>query len=175
MAQSKKKPMFHKPQKTGIIRKIPTSLPMKIISYVALAALLGLTVFAVIAIINKGQEFVPLSGTFAMKGVFLYIFLPLIAWIIAMGFRLAVRFIPLEMWRLPMSIRESTIKTEGKYLKFATLLIELETTIMLGYITFTLYNGQIPGDLPILIWVAAVVATIIFFGRYVGIAAERIK
>lgn len=175
MAQSKKKPLFHAPQKTGIMRKIPTTLPMKVISIIGLAALAALTVFAVVAIVQRSDEYVALSGNYALKAPIMFVILPLIAWIIALLFRLAVRFIPLEMWRLPMSIREATIKTQGQYLKFATLLLELETTIMLGYITVSLYLGRVPGDLPVLVWVAAVVATIIFFGRYVGIAASRMN
>ena len=174
MANSKKKPMFHAPQKTGKMRKIPTSLPVRILSVVSLVLLAALTAFAIYAMTRQGGESVS-SGQFSMQVSLMYLLLPVIGWIIALGFRLAVRFIPLEMWRLPMSIREATIKTEGRYLKLATLLVELETVLVFGYIILALYQGMTPSDLPILIWVAAVVGTIIACSRYVEIAAERQK
>ncbi|MBQ9030045.1 MAG: hypothetical protein IJ106_01150 [Parasporobacterium sp.] len=172
MAQ-KKKPLFHKPKTTGEKRKIPTPLPVKILSVLSLVLLAALTVFAVYAAVKQRGELVALSPGYAMSAPLLLILLPVVCWIIALGFRLAVRLIPLEMWRLPLSIRDATIQTSGKYLKICTLLIELETVLSFGYLTVTLYNKRIPGDIPILIWVALIAATIIFFGRYVLIEAQR--
>jgi len=171
--KKKKKPLFHKPQTTGELRKIPAGTPVKILSAAALVLLAGLIVFIIIAIARRGGEFIALSDTFALKAAVLFVLLALVACIIAAGFRLALRLIPLEMWRLPAGVKAATIKTEGIYLKIATLLIELETTLAIGYVTVSLYLDRIPGDLPLIIWVAAVAATIIFFGRYVLIAAER--
>ena len=173
MAKSKKKPMFHSPQTTGQIRKIPTSLPVKILSIVSLVLLIGLTAFAIYAVATQGGTTIEFKGGFSMRASLLYLFLPIVGWLIALGFRIAVKIIPLEMWRLPMSIRDATIKTEGRYLKLCTILIELETVVAFIYITITLYLGNIPSDLPIIIWVAAVVGTIIACGRYVKIAADR--
>ena len=171
--KKKKKPMFHKPETTGEIRKIPTSLPVKILSIGSLILLAALIAFAIYAMANRGGEFVALSGEFAIKLSVLFIFLLFIVCLIAGGFRLAVRFIPIEMWRLPASVKEATIQTQGKYLKLATLLIELETILAFGYVMISLYLDQIPGNLPLVIWVAAVAATIIFFGRYVLIEAGK--
>ena len=171
--KKKKKPLFHKPQTTGELRKIPASIPVKILSIGSLLLLAALIAFAIYASVTKGAEFVALSGGFALKGTVLYALLAVVACLIAGGFRLAVRFIPIEMWRLPAGVKAATIKTEGRYLKIATLLIELETILAIGYIMVTLYCGQIPGELPLIVWVAAVAATIIFLGRYVLIAAEK--
>lgn len=170
---NKKKPMFHAPQKTGKVVKVPMNGFMWAVSILSLAVLAALTAFAIYAAVNRSGERIVLYEGFSMNGGLLFLFLPIIAWIIAAGFRLAIRLIPLEMWRLPAGVKAATIKTKGKYLKWATLLIELETGISFGYITICLFNGSAPGDIPILIWVAAIAATVIFFGRYVGIAAER--
>lgn len=171
--KKKKKPLFHKPQTTGKLRKIPVSTPVKILSIGSLLLLAALIAFTIYASVTKGAEYVALSGEFALKGTVLYALLAVVACLIAGGFRLAVRFIPIEMWRLPAGVKAATIKTEGRYLKIATLLIELETILAFGYIMVSLYCNQIPGELPLVIWVAAVAATIIFCGRYVLIAAER--
>ena len=171
--KKKKKPVFHKPQTTGELRKVPMSAPMRLLSYVSLVVLVVLIVFIVYAIVKRGGDFIALSDTFAVKGVALFVILGLVACLIALGFRLSVRFIPIEMWRLPAGVKDATIRTEGKYLKIATLLIELETTLAIGYVAVTLFQDQIPGSLPLLIWVIAVAATIIFFGRYVLVEAGR--
>ena len=171
--KKKKKPLFHKPQTTGVKRKIPAATPVKILSIGSLVLLAALIAFAVFAIAGKGDSFVALSGEFSIKLSVMFVFLLVIVCLIAGGFRLAVRFIPLEMWRLPMKVRDATIRTEGRYLKIATLLIELETILAFGYIMATLYMERIPGDLPLLIWVLAVAATVIICGRYVLTAAEK--
>ena len=173
--KKKKKPLFHKPQTTGELRKIPASTPVKLLSYLSLALLVLLIVFIIYAIAKRGGEFIALSDTFALKAAVLFVLLGLVACLIAVGFRLAVRLIPIEMWRLPAGVKDATIKTEGKYLKIATLLIELETTLAIGYVTISLYQDQIPGEFPLVLWVLAVAATIIFFGRYVLIQAGSIR
>ena len=173
--KKKKKPIFHKPQTTGELRKIPTSPSMRLLSYVSLVILVVLIVFIIYAIVKRGGDFISHSDTFALKAGFLFVILGLVACLIAAGFRLAVRLIPIEMWRLPAGVKDATIKTEGKYLKIATLLIELETTLAIGYVTISLYLDQIPGEFPLILWVIAVAATIIFFGRYVLVQAGSIR
>ena len=173
MANTKKKPMFHAPKKTGEMRKIPTPTWVKILSIVSLVVLAGLAAFGIYGAVRRSGEVIILSPTFGMSAPLLLILLPVVAWLIALGFRLAVRLIPIEMWRLPMSVKDATIKTSGKYLRICTLLIELETALMFWYLTWALYSDRIPGDLPILIWVAAVAVTVILLGRYVLVAAEN--
>lgn len=170
---SKKKPMFHAPKKTGELRKIPTSTPVKILSIVSLVLLAALTAFGIYGAVRRNGEVIPLAPGYGMSAPLLLVVLPVVGWLIALGFRLAVRFIPIEMWRLPMSVKDATIKTSGKYLRICTLLIELETVLMFGYLTCVLYLDRIPGDIPILIWVAAVAATVVFFGRKVLIEAQK--
>lgn len=170
---TKKKPMFHSPQKTGVLRKIPTTLPVKILSWVSLAVLAALTAFSIYAASTKGDTQVALYADFTMRAGLVFLFLPILAWILAIGFRVAVRTIPLEMWRLPQSVKTATLKTEGKYLKLTTLLLELEVGLGFWYMTLSMYNGIMPQDVPVLIWFAVIIGTVIFFGRYVLIAAER--
>ena len=95
--KKKKKPLFHKPQTTGELRKIPTSTPVKILSYGSLAVLVLLIAFIIYAIVKRGGEFIALSDTFALKAGVLFVLLGLVACLIAAGFRLAVRLIPIEM------------------------------------------------------------------------------
>ena len=105
----------------------------------------------------------------------MFIFLLFVACLIAVGFRLAVRFIPLEMWRLPRGVKQATIKTEGRYLKVCTLFIELETTLAFGYVMVSLYFDRIPGDMPVVIWALVAAATVVICGRYVLVAASKIR
>ena len=170
---SKKKPMFHAPKKTGELRKIPTSTPVKILSIVSLVILAGLTAFGIYGAVKRNGEIIPLSPGYGMSAVSLLLLLPIVGWIICLGFRLAVRFIPIEMWRLPKSVKDATIETSGKYLKICTLLIELETVLLFWYLTYVLFLNLVPGDVPIVIWVAAVAATVILSGRQALIEAEK--
>ncbi len=169
---SNKKPLFHKPKTTGEVRKIANTPLMWIISVGSLVLLAALSAFAIYAVTERSAEQVVLYADITMNAWLLFLFLPLVAWIIAIGFRVAVRVIPLEMWRLPASVREANVKTGGRYLKLATLLLELETVLLFGYITLVLYFGYIPGDIPVLMWVAAVVITVVAFSKYALNAAE---
>ena len=169
---SNKKPLFHKPKTTGEVRKIANTPLMWIVSIGSLVLLAALSAFAVYAVTQRNAEQVVLYADITMNAWLLFLFLPLIAWIIAVGFRLAVKMIPLEMWRLPVSVKEANIKTGGRYLKFATLLLELETVLLFGYITLVLYFGYIPGDIPVFMWVAAVVITVVAFSKYAVNAAQ---
>ena len=54
--KKKKKPMFHKPETTGEIRKIPTSLPVKILSIGSLVLLAALIAFAIYAMANRASS-----------------------------------------------------------------------------------------------------------------------
>ena len=70
-------------------------------------------------------------------------------------------------------MKDATIATSGKYLKICTLLIELETVLLFWYLTYVLFLNLVPGDVPIVIWVAAVAATVILSGRQALIEAEK--
>ena len=168
-----KKPLFHKPKTTGEVRKIENTPLMWLVSIGSLVLLAALSAFAIYAVTQRSAEQVVLYADLTMNAWLLFLFLPLIAWIIAVGFRLAVKIIPLEMWRLPVSVKEANVKTGGRYLKFATLLLELETVLLFVYITLVLYFGYVPGDLPVLMWVAAVVITVVAFSKYAINAAQK--
>ena len=171
----KKKTMFHKPQTTGEVKAIPMNLPMKIVSIAALVLLAGLIALSIYGYTQHNNGSFVLAEGWSMPSGVVFLFLPIVALIICLGFRLALRAIPLNMWRLPASIKNAAIKTEGKYLKFCTLLLEMETTIMFLFITYVLNLGAMPGDLPVLLWVLVIAATIVIFGRYDIVEASKIN
>ena len=116
---SNNKPMFHSPQKKGQVVPVPMNAFLWILVIVSLAALAALSVFAVCAAVTRNTETVTLAQGFTMNAGLLFLFLPFVGWLICAGFRLAIRLIPLEMWRLPSKVKEANIKTKGKYLKYA--------------------------------------------------------
>lgn len=172
----KKKPLFHKPQKTGVVRPIPSSLPMKIVSVVGLVLLAGLIALSIYGYTLRNGQTLNIGGGLTMTSGTVFLFLPIVGVIICLLFRLALKVIPLDMWRLPASLREAVQKTDGKYLRFCTLCLETETTLLFLYITWGLinYGGGASLDGPVIAWVIIVVATIIIFGRYDYIAASKI-
>lgn len=170
-----KKPMFHKPQKTGQVVPVPYNLAMRIVSVLGLVLLAGLIALSVYGYTKHNGGVLVLAEGFSMPSGMIFAFLPVVAVIICLGFRFAHRVVPIDMWRLPNSVKNAVQKTKGKYLKFCTLCLEAETTILFIFITYVLNQGQMPGDIPVIIWVVLVVVTIIFFGRYDIVEASKIK
>ena len=124
---------------------------MHILSFLSLLVQLVLTVFAVYGTKNK-PVILPLQGTGIASGM-LFLVLPFITWMLTIGFRLACRIIPLEMWRLPPEVRDGMILNKGSLLKLATLLVELETAVCFVYIGISLYLGFEPNNLVLLVWI----------------------
>ena len=82
-----KKPLFHKPKTTGEVRKIENTPLMWLVSIGSLVLLAALSAFAIYAVTQRSAEQVVLYADLTMNAWLLFLFLPLIAWIIAVGFR----------------------------------------------------------------------------------------
>lgn len=152
--------LFHAPQASGTIRKIPMTTSMHIISALSLLLQLFLTLFAIYAY----RQQLPIAA-FSAYGIYdasLYLILPLCTWMLTSGFRLACRIIPLETWRLPQNVRKGMIQCSGTLLKLLTLLVELDTAICFIYISITLYLGHIPSNAFLSIWILLLILSIAF-------------
>lgn len=171
----KKKKVFHAPSRTGQLREIPATLSNRILSAVSLAVQAGMTVFAVYAVAVRYGADVAAEGGYGISGgaSLLYLVFPAISWILTLGFRLACRYLPLEMWRLPVRVRRGFERTEGTLLKRLTLLLELETALCFFYIDISLYVGYAPSDAVMLIWVAAMALSVYLPGRQAARIADR--
>ncbi|MGN0353840.1 MAG: hypothetical protein ACI4EI_02050 [Muricoprocola sp.] len=160
MAAKKKKDVFHTPQTKGERIKIPYTLQMKVISVISLLLQIALTVFSVYAMrVQKGRA-VQLGEEYALQGNYIYLVLPIAGWILTIGFRLACYFLPIDMWRLPIRVKAGIQKTQGKILKLATLLLELEMTVCFFYIEISVFLGYAPRDEIMILWLLAICVTI---------------
>lgn len=131
---------------------------MHLISISSLLIQFLLTAFAVYAA-NTQPVILPLQDTGISSG-FLFFALPLITWMLTLGFRIACRMIPLELWRLPADVKKGMLLNKGTLLKFTTLLLELETAICFVYIGISLYLGYEPNNLVLLIWIIFLILSV---------------
>lgn len=161
--KKKKDPVLHKPEIHGELVKIPMSVPMHIVSATSITLLAVLTVLTILAIQNS--EIVAALLNTGLASSYVYIALPVLGWLICIGFRFACSQIPLDMWRLPMTVRAGMKKCKGTLLKWMTLLVELETAAAFIYILIALYLGGEPLTSVLLIWLAALVLSIAIPGK----------
>ncbi len=156
--KNSKKP-FHKPEAYGELIKIPSTVPMKVISVISIIVQALLTALAIYAIVTT-DTIAALEGSgFATSMI--YIIFPIVTWILTFGFRFMIRYLPVEMWRLPAKVKKAVVFCEGKPLKLGTLLIELEVAILFLFITLILLAGGTP-SIPLLIVFIAVLALSIY-------------
>ncbi len=154
------KNMFHSPQAYGELIDIPMTASMHTISLLSILIQLCLTAFAVyLAYMTDTIAALENSG---FSGSMLYLVLPAVSWLLSVGFRFTCRAVPLEMWRLPMSVKKGVIKQNGSPLKLATLLVELETALCFCYIAVVLYLGYSPSTWVLFLWAAALALSIYF-------------
>lgn len=167
----KKKKVFHSPERKGELRDIPATPVNSALSTVSLVLQTAMTVFAVYAVMTKMDA---AEGTYGISGDFslIYLIFPLVSWILALGFRFACRYMPLDMWRLPVRVRQGMVMTEGTLLKLITLLLELETAVCFFYIDIALYLGHVPHDAVMLLWVALLILSVYLPGRRAGKIAD---
>lgn len=161
--KKKKDPVLHKPEIHGELIKIPMSVPMHIVSVASIGLLAVLTVLTAIAI-HESEVIPALLGT-GFSGSYVYVALPVLGWLICIGFRFACSQIPLDMWRLPMTVRSGMKKCRGTLLKWMTLLVEIETAAAFLYILIALYRGGEPSTPILLIWLLALVLSIAIPGK----------
>lgn len=171
----KKKKVFHSPERKGELKEIPATPANRILSAVSLVLQAGMTVFAVYAAATRSGVNPGAEGGYGIGGdaSLLYLVFPAISWILTLGFRLACRYLPLEMWRLPVRVRRGFELTDGTLLKLLTLLLELETALCFLYIDISLYVGYAPSDAVMLVWVAAMALSVYLPGRQAARIADR--
>lgn len=165
MAKKKKK-AFHAPQTYGEKMAIPMTGPMRIISAVSLVLQAGLTAFAVYAAASGREPALALGYGFSLR--FLFILLPAVCWLVTAGFRIACRALPLDMWRMPVRVREGMRRDQGRPLKLITLLVELETAAAFFYICVTIYLGCPPLDAVMAAWLGALILSVWLPARRAG-------
>ena len=166
----KKKKVFHAPERKGELRDIPVTPTARVLSAVSLALQAGMMIFAVYAawIRRIPTEQYGISGDASL----IYLVFPLVSWVLTLGFRLACRYMPLDIWRLPVRVRRGMMMTEGTLLKLITLLLELETALCFFYIDVSLFLGYTPNDTVMLAWVAALLLSVYLPGRRAGKIAD---
>lgn len=171
----KKKKVFHSPERKGKLKEIPVTPSNRILSAVSLALQAGMTVFAVYAAVTRRGVSAG-NGGYGIGGEasLLYLVFPAVSWLLTLGFRLACRYLPLDMWRLPVRVRRGFQMTEGTLLKLLTLLLELETALCFLYIDISLYVGYVPNDAVMLAWVAALALSVYLPGRQAARIADGI-
>ncbi len=161
----RKKKIFHAPEKKGELRQIPVTPLNRALSLVSLGVQAGMTAFGIWAVSGRYGENTGPEAALGGEASLLFLIFPLVSWILALGFRLACRYLPLDMWRLPVRVRDGMKRTEGTLLKRMTLLLELETAVCFFYIDVVLYLGGTPGDWVMLLWVAALCLSVYLSGR----------
>lgn len=163
--KKKSKQIFHTPEKVGEAKPIPMTGAMRGLSVLSLVIQAGLTVFAVYGAVTRKGELIALSDSFVTRSGYLLLFWPVLGWIVTLGLRLACRFLPLEMWRLSRRVKKGVLMTEGRLLKMAVLLLELEIALCLLYITVSIYLGYAPVDAVVLVWAAILLGTVFVMGN----------
>ena len=143
------KNLFHSPQAYGKLIEIPMTTSLRVISAVSLIIQAGLTVFAFYLALTT--ETIPALETSGFSSSYIYLVLPVITWLISLGFRFTCR-----------AVKKGMMEQKGQPLKLATLLVELETAICFSYIAVILYLGGSPSNLILLLWLAALVLSIFF-------------
>ena len=161
--KKKHKQVFHAPKTYGEKRKIPMSPLMWGLSGLSWGVQLGLTIFAV-TVVNQtyGTAEVLNYNGIEINNAVLYLALPIVGWILTICFRLAARFLPLDMWRLPVNVRKGVVLLQGVPLKLSTILVELSTALAFLYIDIAIYLWGAPSNLALLVWIAALAASVWF-------------
>lgn len=172
----RKKKVFHAPQRKGELKEIPATPANRMLSFVSLAVQAGMLAFAAYAVAVRYGAGAGESGNYGLSGEasLIYLVFPAVSWVLTLGFRLACRCLPLEMWRLPVRVRRGFEMTEGTLLKLMTLLLELETALCFFYIDVSLYAGYTPSDAVMLAWVAALALSVYLPGKRAGQIADGI-
>lgn len=161
--KKKHKQVFHAPKTYGEKIRIPMSPLMWALSGLSWAVQLGLTIFA-ITVVNatySAADVVDYNGIVINNAV-LYLALPIMGWVLTICFRLAARLLPLDMWRMPVNVRRGVVLLQGVPLKLSTILVELSTAAAFLYIDIAVYLLGAPSNLALLVWVAALAASIWF-------------
>ena len=155
------KNLFHKASAYGTEpTKIPMTTRMQVISILDLF-LQGLLLGLCIVFIVK-TEVIPALVYSGFYSSWMYLLFAGISLFVCIAFRVGLRVIPLEMWRLSARVRLGVIKSQGTLLKWISLLVELATVLCFIYIVVALYLGGTPHIAVLIAWAAALFLVIFF-------------
>lgn len=148
MANNKKKKRkgnpFHAPKTVGEKTRFKATPLIHVLSALSLLVQLAMTVVGIIGY----NAFFPLNvvGPFGYNAAYMLLLLPVAMWIITIVARIGFRALPLDMWRMPIKVREGMVKCNGWLLKLATLLVELECSVAFLIVEIGLYAGYALND-----------------------------
>ena len=146
------KNMFHTPKTIGERTRLKMTPLLRGLSWGSLALQAGSSIFSIVG-------YVALTQAGYVDGWILLV-LPIVMWVLSIVARLGFRYLPLDMWRMPVDVRKGLVVCQGWYLKLATLLVELECAAAFLYVDITLYLGHTPLDVVMVIWLVALLASV---------------
>ncbi|MDY2617358.1 MAG: hypothetical protein SOW00_00975 [Oscillospiraceae bacterium] len=155
MANKKKrkhKEVFHKPQTVGERTKLKMTPALIALSALSLGVQIGGTIFAIVGAAILHNQGYGQSG--------LLLALPIMMWVISIVARLGFKYLPLDMWRMPVDVRKGMVVCNGWLLKLTTLLVELECAATFCYVDIALYLGYAPLDAVMLAWLVALALSV---------------
>ena len=150
--KKKHKQVFHAPKTVGERTRLKMTPLLIALSALSLGVQAGGTIFAIVGMTNlsaRGYE----DGAMLLA-------LPIVMWVISLAARLGFRFLPLDMWRMPVDVRVGMVKCSGWLLKLVTLLVELECAAAFLYVDITLYLGHTPLDAVMAAWLIALALSV---------------
>ncbi len=164
--KKKAKTPFHAPKRMGEKTPILMTPMLWTMSAVSIALQLFLTGFAIFV----ATKWVPLEvvGPFGMNAGYVPLVLPIVLWVLTLVERIGIKSLPLDMWRMPVDVREGMFKCGSWLLKLVTLLIELECAAVFLYVDVCIYVGASPLDAVMLVWLAALALSVYLPCRYAG-------
>ena len=113
---------------------------------------IGGTIFAIVGAVILHNQGYGQSG--------LLLALPIVMWVISIVARLGFKYLPLDMWRMPVDVRKGMVVCNGWLLKLTTLLVELECAATFCYVDIALYLGYAPLDAVMLAWLVALALSV---------------
>lgn len=161
----KRKEVFHAPRTIGERTELKMTKGLIALSIVSLAVQLGLSIFGITAYSVLAPTAELVNG---INPALLLLALPAGMWALTIAARVAFRFLPLDMWRMPIDVRAGMVKCDGWLLKLVTLLVELETALVFFYVDIMLFLGLSPGNAAMILWLAALAVTIYLPCRRAG-------
>ena len=122
------------------------------LSALSLGVQIGGTIFAIVGAVILHNQGYGQSG--------LLLALPIVMWVISIVARLGFKYLPLDMWRMPVDVRKGMVVCNGWPLKLTTLLVELECAATFCYVDIALYLGYAPLDAVMLAWLVALALSV---------------
>lgn len=148
----KRKQVFHAPQTIGERTRLKMTPALTALSLSSLAVQAGGSIFAIVGCVQ-------LTNAGYVDGWMLLI-LPIVMWVLSLTARLGFRYLPLDMWRMPVEVRKGMVLCQGWLLKLATLLVELISAVVLLYVNISLYLGYAPQNAIMMAWLAALLVAV---------------